>query len=175
MVTNAISKTYRYTWDEALRANRQDPTAMRRDVSLMGMVRERQYPTSQLPWHIEPEDPEDPSQMEVAQDLEKTVLKIPHLQRMMLNLLEAIWYGRYGVQVVYGPKRVAGQKRTTVIKHVPVNGDKIQFQWDGTPSVFLHASAIRGFRQRRCVAHRSRPGLAPEETGMASTVPDPQA
>jgi len=36
---------------------------------------------------------------------------------------------------------VLGQERWCIVRHRPVNGDKIQYRWDGTPAVFINPSA----------------------------------
>ena len=206
-VYNAISHTYRYAWDEALKNLPENALAMRRDCGIMEMLRERQLATAQLPWSIETEDPDNPDQKEVADGLTKCIERIPRVQQMFMNLLEAIWYGRYGVQVMYGPRTIQVQKEKdpdaeirdkrneemqarkfrkmpnstgsdtgsgkrnfandnaddhdqeddfedpegqtetetvlTVIGHLPVNGDKINFTWAGTPVIFVHASSLK--------------------------------
>ena len=58
----------------------------------------------------------------------------------MKYLLEAIWYGRYGAQVVWRQRRVLGRDRWCIVRHRPVNGDKIQYRWDGMPAVFINTT-----------------------------------
>ena len=57
----------------------------------------------------------------------------------MLVLLEGIFYGKYAVQTMIGPRKVAGNKWNSIIWHVPVNGDKLRYKWDGTPGVAIYA------------------------------------
>lgn len=132
-------RTYLTSWDEALKHNRANAVAMRRDCYLMSLLRERQLPTARLNWHIEPDDPTDLFQRSVAERVGKIVRSIPHLQKLFMSLLEALWYGRYGSQFIWGQKDVDSVPATTVLAHEPVNGDKIQYQFDGTPCVLVHS------------------------------------
>lgn len=140
-VFNQFSKVYRWTSDEAIKHSSVNALAMRRDVFIMGVLRERGLAVVQTPWHIEPEDPKDEVQKDAAGRLTDVIKRTPFLQRMLLNLHEASWYGRYASQVRTGPAKILGQEATIVADHRPVNGDKIQFLWDGTPCVMVQSMA----------------------------------
>src|SRR6516225_4562795 len=47
-IFNAIGRTYKYTFDEALKKSTSDALAMRRDTSLMQMLQESQLAVAQL-------------------------------------------------------------------------------------------------------------------------------
>lgn len=152
-------------YDEALRQSREDAEVMRRDAYLMALVNERQLSVSGLPWHIEVPDSRDPRQRRVRDGLTQIINGIPSLRRIIWWMTEALWYGRYGVEVEWDwstfldrpgqaqeappsaipgmpapPKKPESGKKTrclTVRKAFPVNGDKIGFQHDHTPYVLI--------------------------------------
>lgn len=141
---NSVTRTYRYTFDEALRASPTNALAMRRDPVLMDALRARQIPTAQLTWRLEPQDESDESQQQAVQVLTKIIERIPHFQRFRMHLLEAIWYGRYGVQIDYGwDYRIDGQRRMVVKDYHPVNGDKLAFRYSGDVGLLV-GSAYSG-------------------------------
>lgn len=154
-------------FDEAMRHNRVNALAMRRDCRVMGWLRERKEGTASRKWHLETDDEEDPEQAAVRDGMTKIIRAIPRLRRIFRWALEAIWYGRYGVQLKWGEvemdlpavpssagsdreallkKHLGGQlktekrKVTTVLAARPVNGDKINFLWDGTPLIGIYAA-----------------------------------
>lgn len=158
-------------FDEALRAAREDAEVMRRDAYLMSLLQERKLAVSSLPWHIEVPDDRDPYQRRVRDGLTQIVRAIPNLRRIITWLLEALWYGRYGVQIEWcwgsfidrpakdkssataalipgapSPEadRSPGVKRRclTVRQAWPVNGDKIGFQYDNTPYILVSGGDV---------------------------------
>ena len=139
-IVNSVSRTYRWTFDEALRHNRQNALAIRRDPVVMDALRSRQIPTAQLPWHIEVENDKDTRQAEAAQQLTKVIEGIPNFQRLKMHLLEALWWGRYGVQLLYEWDYSTGTKRLVVREHRPINGDKLSFKHSGRAGILVHAS-----------------------------------
>lgn len=131
---NNYSKTYSFRWDEAMRDNRNNALAMRRDVFIRSLMQERILPTANLPWSLEVDEPNDPAQKWAQDHLTKALRSGFRMQRLRRCLLEAIWYGRYAVQVQW-------EKRNgvwVVVDHAPLNGDKIQYQWDGTPAIMVN-------------------------------------
>lgn len=97
-----------------------------------------QIPVSQLSWHITPDDETDPSQAEAAKTVTYIMERIPRWQSMQLQLLEAVWYGKYGVGIEYEWRTYRGEQKLFVRDHHPVNGDKIRYKWDGTPGVLVY-------------------------------------
>lgn len=136
-LVQAVSKTYRWAFDEALRTSPNDALAMRRDGAIMAMLRERQMPTAQAKWHLEPEDQTDEQQNWIAEQLTHMVAAIPRFSRFRLQLLEAIWFGRYANQFAIGKRIIRGQTRYSIFNHQPVHGDKLIYRWDGTPGVLI--------------------------------------
>lgn len=120
-------------YDEALKHNRDDGLAMKRDCWLMSLLNERIDAVLGLKWSIEVDNPKDPRQKQVADGVTKAIQRTPRLRGFFRQQLQAIWYGRYANQVKWKwqaadidgkPNRVL-----TVAKHTPVNGDKIGYQW----------------------------------------------
>lgn len=137
--------------DEALRNDPDFARCMRRDPFIMGLMQERAMATTSLRWHIEVENEKDPEEKAIKDALTMVIKATPHLQKMVKYLLEGIFYGRYGAQLAYQkrdmilPDPLRNGERTrqrvpVIADHIPTNGDKIAFQFDGTPGVLLHAA-----------------------------------
>jgi hypothetical protein len=154
-------------FDEALRHGREDAEVMRRDCYLMALLQERQLAVSGLNWHLEVPDDKDPDQARVRDGLTRIISGIPHLRRILYWLTEALWYGRYGVQLAWewstfmdrpgkrdtkspqqlqqemmgggGDEAPRGREARclSVADAWPVNGDKIGYQHDHTPYVLI--------------------------------------
>lgn len=131
LATN-LAKTYRFDADEARRRSWENAMAMRRDAYVMALLRERQLPTAQEAWHLEPDDPKDPNQAAAAADLTCIIERTAYLTKFRLQLLEAVWYGKYANQVRWDKVSINGREVIGIVDHAPVNGDKLQRQYDGT-------------------------------------------
>lgn len=142
LVTTA-ARTWLWTSDEALKNSQQNALAMRRDGFLYGLLRARQRPVAQLSqaWHIDPVDETNPAEAEAAQLITEVVEAIPKFQVMLLQLSEALFYGKYGVEVAYEWKYLHDRSTLMVRDFMPVNGDKIRVKWDGTHGILVFASA----------------------------------
>jgi hypothetical protein len=116
--------------------------AMRRDPGLHGDLRERQYPTVMLPWYLESDDPKDPEQIKACDELTKIIKKTPRLQHLRLAIHEDRWYGRAGAQVCWDKVFLKGRKKIGIVDHLPVNGDKIGWHYDGTPKISVNAMFV---------------------------------
>lgn len=139
-LVNLASRTYRWTFDEALRHNKNNALAIRRDPVVMDALRSRQIPTAQLPWHIDCQDDQDSRQAEAVQTITEIIESIPNFQRLKMHLLEALWWGRYGVQLTWAWDWTGGARRLKVVDHRPINGDKLHFKYDGSAGVLVHAT-----------------------------------
>lgn len=165
-VFNLATKTYRHTFDEALRQSPSNALAMRRDPVLMDALRARMMPTAQLSWHLEPRDPSDPRQLDAVKVLTSVIEDVPRFQQFRLHLLEALWYGRYAVECVYEwdhsrENPFTGGRRMTVRDYHPLNGDKLRFRFDGTFGVLVHAGVFASEDpERRTRVHPTDFGLA---------------
>lgn len=144
-VLNNSAQIYSYRHDEALRHLPSNALAMRRDGFVESLLQERILPNAQRPWSIRVPKPKDPVQAKVREVVTKAIQAIPRFNSMRANLLEAIWYGRYGSQVQLCQKTILGAPTWTVHSHRPVNGDKIHYGWDGTPAVAINPITRAGF------------------------------
>ncbi|HYE77976.1 MAG TPA: hypothetical protein VEI97_08325 [bacterium] len=139
-VLNTVWKTYSYRSDEAIRHSAANALAMRRDCYLRALLQERLLPTARRKWKLEVDDDQDARQRQVKEALTDVVKAVPRFARFRRYLLEATWYGRYGSQGVWARQRVGSRDLWCFTRHQPVNGDKIQYQWDGTPAVMVTAT-----------------------------------
>jgi phage gp29-like protein len=112
---------------------------MENDPILWGALNLRRRPTAQLLWSIEPDDETNPAEAEAAKLIEYIVKRIPRFQKLKMFLLEAIWYGKYAVELVYRWREHRGQQMLFVHDFIPINGDKMRFKWDGTPGFLVYA------------------------------------
>ena len=97
---SGASYTYlHHLFDEAMKHAREDAEAMRRDCYLMSLLQERQLAVASLPWHLEVPDEKDKYQVRVRDGVARILKGMPLLRRMIHWWLEAIWYGKYAVQV----------------------------------------------------------------------------
>lgn len=161
-VLGSAYRTYGHRWDEAMRNCRQDALAMKRDAFLFGILQERKLASSQLNWHLEPEDAKDKRQKATCAFLEKIIRRLRGLPKMLYNLSDAIWYGRSGAHLALAwlpmerPQEIPGQpgeNRCLIpCRYYPINGDKIQYRYrmakdgpeieDGTPVILGHSSYL---------------------------------
>ena len=159
-VVSTAARTYLRVFDEALRQCPQNAEAMRRDPVIFKSLRLRQYPTAQLGFHIEPDDETNPEEIEAATQIEKIIERIPRRQDLMRLLLEAIWYGRYGVQIRYEwtkRRAVNGLNSTrwlTPVDFTPIHGDSIYYKWSGQIGILVNPGYMSG-------------NLQPTDLGMA--------
>ncbi len=123
--------------DEAYRDSISNATAMRRDPVIMQPLRERQLATVLMDHQVLPEDPKDPIQKKVAEELQRMILHTPRFTMFKLDLMEAIWMSKYGINVVYDleTKKSTALDGTqsittgmTVRDWIPVHGDKIRHE-----------------------------------------------
>lgn len=131
-------------WDEAIKHDREDALVMRRDAWLMALLRERQDEVLRRKWHLEVEDDRDPIQGQVRDLLTKAIERTPFFRKYLRSLLNCIWYGRYANQNVYQFDNIDGEQLCVVKSWFPVNGDKLAFQFDGTPAVMVYGGIADG-------------------------------
>lgn len=156
--SSILSSGYRSYWhgnfDTAMRHGREDALAMRNDAFLMSLLQERKLATASLRWHIEVDDERDPLEVGVRDTLTRILREIPRFRQLLYYMLEAIWYGRYGSEIVwkwaYGkmpslkdPTQNEEIRYLAVDTHQPINGDKIGHHWDGTPYILVNPAFDR--------------------------------
>lgn len=128
-LVSSQARTYRAS-DEALRNSAENARYMRNDPVIMECVEMRQRACALLDWHLEPEDPHDSAQVDLVDKLTKIIERIPRFMQYRENLLNATWFGRYGVFHKWGWKRIGGDMRLTIDKWKPVHGDKLVWRYD---------------------------------------------
>lgn len=147
-VWNGLNQTYRSYFDEALKHSTTNALAMRRDTYTESLLQERWLPICHLPWRIKSEDEKNPIQQLVTAGLTRIMKRIRGWVLYRYALQEAEWYGRFGVQMQYGPVQINGMWQLGVSTHEPVNGDKIQFGWDRVPRIMIASSEEKYFREK---------------------------
>src|SRR5262249_1083764 len=101
-VIGSAWRTYFQTrYDEAMRHGREEARMMLNDAFLRGLIQERMLATASLKWHLEIDNMRDKRLIAVKDGLTQIIKSTPKLGRLIYYLLWAIWYGRYGAQVVY--------------------------------------------------------------------------
>jgi hypothetical protein len=145
---NVVNQSYYTYFDQALLDSQENSLAMRRDCFVHELIRHRQTPVICLPYHVVVDDPDDPRQKSVGDTLDGIVRDVPRIKHLMLVLLEAIFYGKYGSQFSLGPRKVAGNRWNSVTNHIPINGDKLRYKWDGTPVPSYRAEGLDQQRKR---------------------------
>lgn len=145
-IINQSSRMYSSRYDEAIRHMPSNAMAMRRDAFIESLIQERTYPTAQRAWSVIVPDTKDKHQRYVQSCVTECVRAIPRFNSMRMYLSQAVWYGRYGSHVSLVKRRLSGNQLWTVGSHRPVNGDKIQYGWDGVPAVAIEASKRNAYR-----------------------------
>ena len=126
---STIAHIYRNP-DEAVQRAFGQEWKMRRDPVIMAPLEARQRAVALLNWHLEVEDEKDPQQKELQTELTSIITRCFNFTEYRRCLLEAIWYGRYGVQHKFGFSMVGGKRRCVVKDWRPINGDKLVFRYD---------------------------------------------
>ncbi len=139
--TGWTGRAYWQMHDQALNHSRENATRMRLDPVIDACMRLRTYPTSLLPFHIEPDDDEDPYQVECAAKAEKILKRLPGFHFARHGLLDdGTFTGRSGQKIRWG--KVFKQNRLwdvpTAFQHV--SGDKLVFFWDGRVGITVQGS-----------------------------------
>ena len=143
IISGADHTLFHERFDEAMRSSRQDALIMENDCFLMGLLQERKLAVASLKWHLDVPDAKDPRQDHVAKALTRLIEQTPYFYSLRYSLLDAIWYGRQGVQVQWDWTGHEGRRALCVRDWRPVVGDKIGHQQDGTPYILGHSAEIQ--------------------------------
>jgi hypothetical protein len=140
-------------FDEALRHSREDAHAFKRDSRIQALLKERKRSVTQLKWHIDVPDVNDADQKQVRDVVTTAIESIHDFLDVKNCLLEALWYGKYAVQWVWGKCWFKGVKTKVPLRWEPLHGDKLGYQWhdDGspdTPYCLIHGGST-GFLKER--------------------------
>jgi len=152
-MTNWLSKTYRFTFDEALKRDYNTAKAMQNDAFIQGLLRNRILPTAKSQWKIKATGPG--ASEEIERFYESSLKQIPLWHDFRRNLLMSVWHGRYGVQFAtdsishdYRKFYYQGRPINTISHWVPHSGDKITFTWDGVPGIRINAMYVSDWKTR---------------------------
>ena len=156
---NLPSKSYLANFDEALKNSRKTARDMVRDASIQRWVHARRRPVAKAEWSITTEDPKDEAQQEFAKQMTAVVKATPHFMKFRDSLLKAVWYGRYGVQVVNKKQAVNGKKAWVCNQWAPVNGDKITFRWNGSPGIRIYRGVSEDLEAEGAVIEPNDQGI----------------
>lgn len=141
----------------------ENADAMRNDPFIRRLVDERKYAVCSLKASIEVDNERDPWQKAVKDGLTQMWKSIPRSAALNWYLMEAEWYGRYGAQFDWtwkvmdmpaipraGPATGVlnidpnGREKRRVLYmrgHMPYEGDKIGYDFDGCPYVLIATQA----------------------------------
>lgn len=173
---------YHGQYDEAMHFSQEDALAMRNDAWLMSLLNERKRAVATLGWHLEGDNPRDPVERALAAGLTQLYKNIPRETDLTWSGLEAIWFGRAGDQFKWRYKNIKvpamprlaaapGVPATMVSSdgefetrrclwmddHMPVEGDKIDYDFDGNPYVLVSPIvALNTYQQYKSVGAEFR-------------------
>lgn len=137
---NMMTRSYWWTFDEALNDSLCNSEAMRNDLVVRDALTSRMRPVCMLEWQLEPINPTNKLEQTYADKLTHIIKDIPYFQQFRRCLMEAVFFGKYGVQGLCKWDYSLGYKRMIVKNWYPVHGDKIVFKWDGTPGILVNAT-----------------------------------
>lgn len=126
-VASTLAGVY-WPTDEAIKKAWNNARFMKNDLAVMECVEMRRRSVALLEWHVTADNPKDERLREAARIIEKIIRKTPRFLQFRENLLYAIWYGKYGIQMTWGNALVEGVPRFCISDWLPVNGDKIVYK-----------------------------------------------
>lgn len=131
---NYLSRSYRWTFDQAVLASREMAVKMLNDLVIIDALYARIIPTTQLAWHVEAYDETDPAEVDGAKTVSEVLDLVPRWADFLHDLLFAIWYGRSGSMLLYtwDYSRPDSKRRLLIKDHRPMNGDGLVARWDGS-------------------------------------------
>lgn len=166
---SAFRNYYHGQYDEATRFSREDALAMRNDAYVMSLVDERKRRVVTLKNHIEVDNPRDQWEKAVGAGITQLWRAIPNSTDLNLSGMEALWFGHagdqfdwwfppQGVKLPALPRSASGgglptismaanqdqrdtRKALVMRGHLPTEGDKIDYDYDGNPYVLITAMA----------------------------------
>lgn len=138
---NSLGKAYLAWQGEAKKNSQADAEAMLNDAFVTGLLFQRWMPTLGLPLTVKVEDPDDPEQAEYRDKIQAALDEYPCENNLRYSLLWATWFGKAGAHIAWDRVERGQKSVVTVVDHLPLNGDKIIWFWDGTPGVLVRAVA----------------------------------
>ena len=143
-----MADAYHWKRDEAIRASREAALAMPRDAFITAVMNERKLQLTKLKGHCKAEDQKSAVQKPVAKAMDDIVKRTYRWRQYLWQLSGALWYGNYANQNKIESTTINGAKRMAVVGHRPMNGDKIQWGYDGTPKVMVHQAALQALQDK---------------------------
>lgn len=132
-MVSTISRAY-LNPDEAIKDRLDNARFMRNDISIMESLEARQRATALLPWTLEVDGPPTPYHKALQERLTRILKKTYRFTEYRRNLMEAIWFGKQGVQNMYAFDVNAGRRDIYINDWQPIQGDKLVFRqndWRG--------------------------------------------
>lgn len=127
-ISSTISRAYRNP-DEAFRHSQANARFMRNDCAIMECLEARQRGTALLDWHLEV-DGKGPAHEALKERLTRVLRKTRRFTEYRRWLQEALWFGRVGIQNIYGWDLKGGHRDLVIRNWLPINGDKLVFRMD---------------------------------------------
>jgi hypothetical protein len=156
--------------DEAIRHSRANAERMRVDCGIMECLEARQRATALLNWHLEPEI-ESQEAKDLIESMTRILNRTSRFLEMRRNLLEAIWYGRYGIANQFGNTDIGGRRYLTCKRWEPRHGDKLLFRYDDgtgqyTPGQVGIRIGMAGINSHRSAHGLNRSQITASDQGM---------
>ena len=170
---NTLAKTY-WTTDEAIKSAWENARFMKNDLAVMECVEMRRRSVALLEWRIVPEDLSNKEQRRAARTVERIIKRTPRFMQFRENLLYALWYGKYGIQMQWGQTLIDGAPYFYIFNWIPVNGDKIVYKvMEGAPYEKDRVGIRIGYNMAEL--NESYEGqIRPTDRGMAYFLTDDQ-
>lgn len=138
---NASNRSYLQSHDEALLHSRENAYLLRLDPVVDACMRLLVYPVALLTSHIDPQDPNDPQQVEAASEAERKLCSLQGFMFIRRWLADCgAFVGRAGAQVRWQWQPERGRKWMMPTRFTPVHGDKLVFKWDGRVGILVSAA-----------------------------------
>ncbi len=145
---NALIEGGFYTYfhgssDEAIRFNRCYALDLLRDTFIRGLIDERIRSVSCMAadgWHLEVPNEKDTRQVYVRDHLTKAIKQMFGLADLIKYIGWRTWYGRMGVQLMWGWQNVEGLRTLVPQQTIPVNGDKIIYEFNDRPCILVNSA-----------------------------------
>lgn len=141
-LTNTQAQAFQIRFDNALRASRENAWRMRLDPMIDGCLEARVTPTALLTTSVKPLDDEDPAQVAAAKRQQKLLNRMPRRTEFRRWLAkEGLFVGRAGAQMKYDwtLDRATGRMMCYPSGYRLLNGDKLQFKWDGSAGIAINS------------------------------------
>ena len=116
--------------DEALQHSWANAQHMRQDAAVMEPLEVRKRAVALLDWHLEADDPDDPAQAALVDDITWLIKRIPRFTQYREVLLEALFFGRYAVVNTARFMNRKGKMLVGIHRWRPLHGDKLVWRWD---------------------------------------------